>query len=156
MPGIHPPGQVHVTRLFCVGIIGVRRPWSTVSCISRDGIALDSSIPNGYRFYDYYTAALSKLRFDVNTRKAVDVCFSRAKTTLLIKISVLRPGSCLNKLYGNKYIACLSAVGVVTGYGLDDRGVGVRIPVGSRIFGSPRRPDLLWGPPSLLSIGYPR
>jgi hypothetical protein len=34
-----------------------------------------------------------------------------------------------------------SSVGIATGYGLDDRGVGVRVPVGSRIFSSPRRPD---------------
>jgi hypothetical protein len=27
-----------------------------------------------------------------------------------------------------------SSVGIVTGYGLDDRGVGVRVPVGTRIF----------------------
>jgi hypothetical protein len=47
-----------------------------------------------------------------------------------------------------------SAVGIATGYGLDDRGVGVRVPVGSRIFSSPRRPDRLWGPPNLLSNGY--
>jgi hypothetical protein len=46
-----------------------------------------------------------------------------------------------------------SSVGIATGYGLDDRGVGVRVPVGLRIF-SPRRPDRLWGPPSLLSKGY--
>jgi hypothetical protein len=30
---------------------------------------------------------------------------------------------------------------IATGYGLDDREVGVRVPVGSRIFSSPRRPD---------------
>jgi hypothetical protein len=47
-----------------------------------------------------------------------------------------------------------SVVGIATSYGLDDRGVGVRVPVGSRIFSSPRRPDRLWGPPSLLSNGY--
>jgi hypothetical protein len=47
-----------------------------------------------------------------------------------------------------------SVVGIVTSYGLDDRGVGVRVPVGSRIFSSPRRPDRLWGPPSILSNGY--
>jgi hypothetical protein len=34
-----------------------------------------------------------------------------------------------------------SVVGITTGYGLDDRGVGVRVPVGLRIFFSPRRPD---------------
>jgi hypothetical protein len=47
-----------------------------------------------------------------------------------------------------------SAVGRATGYGLDDRRVGVRVPVESRIFSYPRRPDRLWGPSSLLSNGY--
>jgi hypothetical protein len=48
-----------------------------------------------------------------------------------------------------------SLVGTATGYGLDDRGVAVRVPVGSRIFSSPRRPDRFWGPPNLLlSNGY--
>jgi hypothetical protein len=39
---------------------------------------------------------------------------------------------------------------IATGYGLDDRGVGVRVPVGSRIFASLYCPDWLWGP----SIGH--
>jgi hypothetical protein len=43
---------------------------------------------------------------------------------------------------------------IATGYRLDDRGIGVRIPVESRIFSSPRRPDRLWGPPSILPNGY--
>jgi hypothetical protein len=47
-----------------------------------------------------------------------------------------------------------SSVGIATGYGLDNRGVGVRVPIGSRIFSSPNRPDQLWGPPNLLSSGY--
>jgi hypothetical protein len=46
-----------------------------------------------------------------------------------------------------------SAVGIASGYGLDDQEVGVRVPVGSRIF-SPRRPDRLWGPPRLLANVY--
>jgi hypothetical protein len=37
-----------------------------------------------------------------------------------------------------------SAVGIASGY-------GVRVPVGLKIFSSPRCPDRLWGPPSLLS-----
>jgi hypothetical protein len=49
---------------------------------------------------------------------------------------------------------CFSGAGMVTGYGLDDRGVGVRAPVGSRIFSSSQRPDRLRGPPSLLSSWY--
>jgi hypothetical protein len=32
-----------------------------------------------------------------------------------------------------------NAVGIATGYGLDDQGVGVRVPVGARIFSSPQR-----------------
>jgi cell division protein FtsX len=42
-----------------------------------------------------------------------------------------------------------SVVGTATGYWLEDREVGVRVPVGSRIFSSPSRPDRLWGLPDL-------
>jgi hypothetical protein len=44
------------------------------------------------------------------------------------------------------------SVGIATGYRLDDRGVGVQVPIRSRIFSSPCRPDRLWGPPNLLSM----
>jgi hypothetical protein len=47
-----------------------------------------------------------------------------------------------------------SAVGIETGYGLDDRGVGNRVTVGSRIFSSSRHSNRLWGPPRLVSNGY--
>jgi hypothetical protein len=47
-----------------------------------------------------------------------------------------------------------SVVGISIGYGLDDRGVWVRVPVRERIFSSPRRPDRLCGPRNLLSNGY--
>jgi ABC-type lipoprotein release transport system permease subunit len=40
-----------------------------------------------------------------------------------------------------------SVVGIATGYGMDDRGVGVRVPVGSRIFFTSSRPTL--GPTQL-------
>jgi hypothetical protein len=36
-----------------------------------------------------------------------------------------------------------SAVGIATRYRLDDQGVGVRVPVGARIFTFPCRPDWL-------------
>jgi hypothetical protein len=43
--------------------------------------------------------------------------------------------------------ACLvsrgSAVGIATGYGLDDRGVRVRVQIGSRMFTSPYCPNRL-------------
>jgi hypothetical protein len=44
-----------------------------------------------------------------------------------------------------------SAVSIATGYGLDDRGVDVRVQVGSRILSSQCRLDWFWGP----SIFYP-
>jgi hypothetical protein len=47
-----------------------------------------------------------------------------------------------------------SAVGIATSYLLDDRGVGVRVPGGSRIFFSLCCPDRLWGPPNLQFNGY--
>jgi hypothetical protein len=46
-----------------------------------------------------------------------------------------------------------SAVGIETGYRLNDRQVGVRVPVGSTIFTSPCRPDRLWGPPTSCTKG---
>jgi hypothetical protein len=45
-------------------------------------------------------------------------------------------------------------VGIATGYWLDDWWVGARVPIGSRIFSSPSRPDRLWGPSNLLYNGY--
>jgi hypothetical protein len=47
-----------------------------------------------------------------------------------------------------------SVVGIATGYGLDGRMVGVRVPVGSSIFSSPCLSARFWGPPSLLYNGY--
>jgi hypothetical protein len=46
-----------------------------------------------------------------------------------------------------------SAVGIVIGCGVDDRGVGIWVPIGSRIFTSKYRPHRLWVPPNLLSNG---
>jgi hypothetical protein len=48
----------------------------------------------------------------------------------------------------------LEGAGIATGYEPEDRGVGVRVPIEPRIFFSPRCPDQLWGPFSLLSNGY--
>jgi hypothetical protein len=66
----------------------------------------------------------------------------------------IRPGRCVFNIFPPSKKNRDSSVGIATGYGLDDRGVGVRIAVGSRIFSSPRYPDRLWGRPSLLSSVY--
>jgi hypothetical protein len=47
-----------------------------------------------------------------------------------------------------------SAVSIATGYGLNDRGITVRVPVWSRIYSFARRPDWPWDPPNRLSTGY--
>jgi hypothetical protein len=47
-----------------------------------------------------------------------------------------------------------NTAGITTGYRLDNRGAGVQVLVGSRIFSSTRLPDQVWGAPSLLSSGY--
>jgi hypothetical protein len=47
-----------------------------------------------------------------------------------------------------------SAVGKATGYRLDGRGVGFRVPIRARFFAYSRRPDRFWDQPSLLSDGY--
>jgi hypothetical protein len=41
------------------------------------------------------------------------------------------------------FVSTLRELGadIATGYGLDDRGVGVPVQVGSRIFSSPQHPD---------------
>jgi hypothetical protein len=44
-----------------------------------------------------------------------------------------------------------STVSIATGYGLDNQGVGFRVPVRSRIFTSPYCPDWLWGTPTFQS-----
>jgi hypothetical protein len=59
-------------------------------------------------------------------------------------------------MYGCVYIHMRSpdsVLGISTGYGLDDLGVGVRVQVGTRILYSPRLPDQIRGPPSLLCNG---
>jgi hypothetical protein len=48
----------------------------------------------------------------------------------------------------------ISVVGIASSYGLKERGVGVRVPVVSRIFSSPRRRDRLGGSPNLLFNAY--
>jgi hypothetical protein len=43
------------------------------------------------------------------------------------------------------------AVEILGKNGLDEQGVGVRVPVAAKKFSSPCRPDRFWGPSSLLS-----
>jgi hypothetical protein len=47
------------------------------------------------------------------------------------------------------------AVGIATGYGLDDGEDGIRVPVRSRIFSTPHRSDRTWGPPRRAADNSP-
>jgi hypothetical protein len=47
------------------------------------------------------------------------------------------------------------AVGIVTGYRLNDQGIALRFPTDAEDFSSsPKRPYRFWGPPSFLYTGY--
>jgi hypothetical protein len=76
-------------------------------------------------------------------------------TTLLIlsKSVVYFYYYCVKHYLSILWILRDNAVGIATGYGLDDRGVRVRVPVGSRMFSSLSRPDRFWGPPNVLPNG---
>jgi hypothetical protein len=61
-----------------------------------------------------------------------------------------------------EFLSFNNAVGIATGYGLDDRGIGVRVLVGSRIFSKSSRqalgstePPIQWVP-GTLSLGVKR
>jgi hypothetical protein len=73
--------------------------------------------------------------------------------TLLSRVSDTSNKDINRNALGISFVAIYihSSVGIATGCRLDDRGVGVRVLVTSRILSSPRRPDRLWGPPNLLS-----
>jgi hypothetical protein len=61
----------------------------------------------------------------------------------LIKINIHTYTSLTRPINPSSQQAALVLSGIATSYGLGDRGVGVRVPVGSRIFSSPNRPDRL-------------
>jgi hypothetical protein len=83
----------------------------------------------------------------------IGVCV--AKITKLRSLLGSLKTNCKNAfMLGSTWVNRVNVVGIATGYWLDDRGLGVHVPAGSRIFSSPRRPDRHWGPPSLLSNGY--
>jgi hypothetical protein len=63
----------------------------------------------------------------------------------------------LGKHLNNEYLIMrsrFSVVGIATGYGLEDRGVEVRVPVGAKNFlVFPYYPDRFWDPSSTYPMG---
>jgi hypothetical protein len=121
IPSALPPGREPPVT-FCWGLKGSR---------SRSGHCGLSVAPPGIQprqFNTWPVAVLTELsRFPRRGTDFVPICF-------FIKNS-----------YINNVKSQDSAVDRETGYGMDARGVGVRVPVGSRIFFYPLRPDRLWG-----------
>jgi hypothetical protein len=101
-------------------------------------------IPETRRIQQFYPVLILKPQFQlcsIQINRLIRYFNNASSTEKVIKLSYY-------------YVwQCWSVVCIATGYVLG-RGVGVWAPVGSRIFSSPRRPDRLWGPPSLLSNGY--
>jgi hypothetical protein len=84
-------------------------------------------------------------------------CFPTSKSSPIDSFRTLCWSDFLSVLLQTPFLFLISGdsvVGIATGYGLDDRGVGVPVPIGSRMLSSPRRPHRFCGPPSLLSNGY--
>jgi hypothetical protein len=110
--------------------------YTELSCVSAHVLSLYIS------FYDKYSDRSPSASVHILTR------FITEYTALLGADGVFA------HLIISQILPSTSCLGRATGYGPDDRGVGVRVPVGSRIFSSSPCPDRLWGPPNLLSNGY--
>jgi hypothetical protein len=123
----------------------LRHPGSDNSiCKSKKSIHFDNSLMT-YIFVNHLLMIFAdrNVYWDVN------------KITRILNILLLVYNLCVDRsqlyhyynhwCYWNRYRDWL---------GLVDRGIGVLVPVGSRILFSPCRPDRLWGPPKLLCIGY--
>jgi hypothetical protein len=67
------------------------------------------------------------------------------RLSLVPILSQINPVSTIQFYFSNICLNIIgsrdSSVGIAIGYGLDDRGVGVRVQVGARIFSCPRCPD---------------
>jgi hypothetical protein len=67
--------------------------------------------------------------FEKNRFLPVVICLARQRETTKVSVKIM-------SYYPSRY----SPDGIAIGYRLDEQGVGVRVPVGSRIFTSPCRP----------------
>jgi hypothetical protein len=100
-------------------------------------------------FCHFFIHYLGHIHCDEESREKIDEIFVIHKYLTLWSTNL-----CLRIFKNTVPKSRYSAVGIVTGYWLDDRGVGVRVPVGPRIFTFPCRSDGLWGPPNLLYNGH--
>jgi hypothetical protein len=103
-------------------------------------------------------SCLGKIKSDLTYFNIIYICYLFKLLNLYLQ-SVPRLARPWPKTVRIRYIwygGWDSTVSIETGYGLDNRGVGVWVPVGSRILTSQSRPDRLWGPPNLLHKWVPQ
>jgi hypothetical protein len=96
---------------------------------------------------------------DPATFRLVALCLNHYATACPLCILLTRLNESIHLFHLlNLYFHCLcivsrdGTVGIATGYELDGREIGVRVPVWHRFFTSPLGPDGFWGPPSLLPM----
>jgi hypothetical protein len=95
-------------------------------------------------------------RADHPSKKSYNVIQLSVFSKLVLKRnrprSLIRQGTKRRK-YQTLKLCINNSIGIATIYGLNGRGVAVRIPIEERFFYCPRRPDLFWGPRSFISNG---
>jgi hypothetical protein len=91
------------------------------------------NVASMYWFIFSFTLVLNSVRFG-------NLLSSLGDLVTLLLLLLLSSSSSSSLLF--YYHQCDSVVSIATGYGLDERGVGVRIPVGSKIFSNSSRPVL--------------
>jgi hypothetical protein len=98
-----------------------------------------------------YTLNPQKLALTSPTSGGRSVFIVRSRSFFFSKffpIQIFNLFFCFSLQYNSKAQSRNSSVGIATDYGLDDREVGIRVPVESNFFSSPRRPARLCGPPN--------
>jgi hypothetical protein len=105
-----------------------------------------------YRFIHRNTSTAREIEWEVRSYKQRDpTCRTARHRQLSDKTSL---AIILNFNTSQKPKSRDGSVGIATGYMVNDRGVGVRVPVEARILSSLCRLDRFWGPSSLLCNGY--
>jgi hypothetical protein len=161
-------------------LVKIIRPWRCcvwipftlcLSCLCRLWVSncgllirnwIGEGVESGHRSLLWYTVpelSSRNLENTINNRRQFSRCSSRglilgpSEYIRIFTISAARFSSILKYVFINFTRSRDSVVGIATSYGLDGRGVGVRVPVGSKMFFSLNGADRLWCPPKLLSNG---
>lgn len=99
-------------------------------------------------YCEYFLKCINLFQFNLKLNKEY---FTRKRRVFLYSLWAL-----VNYIFVWMKRSRRRVVDIATGYGLCDRGGGVRVPLRSGIFSSPRYPYRLWDPPYLLPNRFRR